>query len=906
MDQSPQTIQSKLRIPILPEDYIERPQLLNALEQNRAKKLTWIAALVGSGKSTLAGAWLHKLKRSGVSRGAWVAIDEADNNLITFWSYVAAAIESAFPNACAGTRDLLFSGQVPSAQRIARTLTGECKALPKPLVLVLDDYHLIDNSQVHDSLVAFVGNQPPNVHLVVVSRGDPPAALDPLVRGQLGHTFTNSDLLFTNDEAETFLKNTLHQAVPEDVSRTLNRQLEGWVAGLRLVAISLHGRNEPAIRRYVQDFQANSSRYVIDFLIDQVLAAQPADVQSFLLRSSVLPRFSAPLCRSALGEDAATNAQQIIQELDRTNLFIIKLDERRVWYRYHHQFQGALQQRLRSIAGAEAVAEIQRRGAKWFAANGRHEDAIRLFIQARDFDGATQVVAQVIKGMNMLMVRPYLERWLSLFPAEYAENSVVLTVARSWASATGLPSNDVLDSLDKAERTLDHGHLPDSAERDAWRGHVHLLRMRALSRSMGERQTAEIDAALALLPLEHTWPRLYAISNKALSMTYTGHWEQSRSILLNALAQTPPERNDLLGELRFTLTYILYYCGTAQDAYESAEQLLVLGRELQHEQKIGLALLVMGRIRYVENDLETAERLINEGLSSIEPWDTQLMLAGTYRLLEVLTKRGKSSECVQAMAEFRNWHTNWGNSTSSSTLAAFEAFCAAHRGDMATAMRWASTQPASPTLSLRGEDYETHVLAQVLLINQEPGQLTLANRLLLGLAAQYRAMHISRNLVMVLTWQAQVCAARSDTLGALDALEEAIAIGYPLGYVRWFAAAGPDVEQLLRQLAETGRHKPEATTLLQIRSSITSPEMAAPSAKRPTTNVNVPALSQRELEVLQLLVDGMTNKQIAHQLKLSPITVRNHTSKIYAKLQVRNRKQAARQATLLGLIATQK
>ncbi len=411
-------IQTKLYRPVVKEDLVHRTRLIDLLNSGRDFPLTLILAPAGSGKSTLLSDWLE----SCPCPSAWLSLDEGDSDLGVFLSYFIAAIRTVFADACRQTLALLQAAEQPPASVLVATLINEIEDLrDSPLlaseqsfVLVLDDYHAITGQEVNALLIELLRHPPQTMRLAIATRSDPALPLNRLrARGQLIE-IRRSDLRFSVAETREYLQRTTEQPVTDAVAATLTEKTEGWITGLHLAVLNL--RHTADSTEFVAGFEA-SERYIMDYLVDEVLSIQPAAVQEFLLKTSLLDRLSGPLCAAVSGLSSPINdGQSYLEWLEQSNLFVIALDSQRQWYRYHHLFQLLLQNRLERAYGREQIADLHRRASAWYAANGFVEDAITHALAARDEAAAVRIIVnQRYEAMNLERWQQ-IDRWLRLLP----------------------------------------------------------------------------------------------------------------------------------------------------------------------------------------------------------------------------------------------------------------------------------------------------------------------------------------------------------------------------------------------------------------------------------------------------------------------------------------------------------
>lgn len=415
---------TKLFIPKPRQDLISRPRLFEKLNAGLDKKLTLISAPAGFGKSTLLSDWIHQSEEDVV----WFSLDKGDNDQARLFTYLIAALNKAEvikTPVGRGVLEMLKSPQPPSYVDILTALVNEVVALSGNIILVLDDYHLIDSSPIDKSLTFLLENQPQNLHLMIATRDDPQLPLARLrARGQLSE-LRAADLRFTSSEAAKFLKNGMGLSLSAEDIDALESRTEGWIVGLQLAAISLQGLDDPST--HIKSF-TGSHRFVLDYLIEEVLDQQPESVQGFLLQTSILNRLNGSLCDALTGQK---NAQGILESLEHANLFIMPLDEKRFWYRYHHLFSDLLRQRL-SQTQPDLVLTLHIRASKWYEKNGFPDEAIEHALNAKDFNRTANLIEEQADNIWERGEHTKLRRWLERLPVDLVFSNPQLCILQAW------------------------------------------------------------------------------------------------------------------------------------------------------------------------------------------------------------------------------------------------------------------------------------------------------------------------------------------------------------------------------------------------------------------------------------------------------------------------------------------
>jgi len=446
LDNTGPLLETKLYVPRLRRGLVARPRLIERMRRGAESKLTLISAPAGFGKTTLLAEWLASGPAGGLS-AAWLSLDESDNQPVSFWTYLVTALQTVAPEVGASALPLLHSGQSP-IETVLATLLNELGAVPHDIVLVLDDYHVVDGPDVQGGMAFLLENLPPRVHLVITTRADPALPLGRLRAGGELVEIRASDLRFTPDEAAAYLNEAMGLDLAAQDVAALEGRTEGWIAALQLAALSIQGREDVA--GFIAGF-AGDDRYIVDYLVEEVLQRQPEEIRSFLLDTSILDRLTGPLCDAVTGQ---RGGKATLDALDRGNLFMVPLDDRRRWYRYHHLFADVLRAHLVDEQ-PDRVRDLHRRASDWYEQNGDRSEAIRHAMAGEAFDRAADLVELAIPFMSQGRQEATLRRWLDAIPDDLFEARPVLAVG--WV-ATRLVSGElegVEARLRQAERWLD-------------------------------------------------------------------------------------------------------------------------------------------------------------------------------------------------------------------------------------------------------------------------------------------------------------------------------------------------------------------------------------------------------------------------------------------------------------------
>ncbi|WP_420644469.1 LuxR C-terminal-related transcriptional regulator [Candidatus Leptofilum sp.] len=626
---SPAVLTAKLYLPPPRPKLVVRQRLLDKLNEGLdGRKLTLVSAPAGFGKSTLLSSWLHDAPFAV----AWLSLDEDDNDPARFLLYLIAALQTAVPDVGQNLLPILQSPQPPPSQAVLTPLLNELTQHTAPVVLVLDDYHLIEAQPVDEALTFLLQHLPPQLHLVIATREDPPLPLARLrARGQLTE-LRAADLRFSHDEASDFLNKAMELNLPAAHITALEARTEGWAVGLQLAAISLQGQADSS--QFIDSF-TGSHRFVLDYLVEEVLHQLPAATQHFLLHTSILERLYGPLCEAILTDATPGSGAQTLRELEQANLFIIPLDDARRWYRYRHLFAELLRQRLQQEA-ASNEADLHLRASIWYEANNLEIDAFHHATLAGDIERATRLV----EGGGMPLhfrgaVTPVLN-WLGGLPMAVLDQNPVLWVLYASALLFVGQLADAAQKADAAEAALAHAE-PNEAIRDLI-GHVASIRATlAISQHQVETIIVESERALA-----HLHPKNLPVRTATIWSLGVAHLLQGN---LAAAAQAFTEAISISEQIGHFIIHIMATLGLAQ-VQQAENKLTLAGETFQRVLAIigeapfpiaGEAHLGLAQISYEQNDLAAAKTHINKAI----PLARQIIGTDRYAVCQLMAARLK-------------------------------------------------------------------------------------------------------------------------------------------------------------------------------------------------------------------------------------------------------------------------
>jgi len=905
-------LQTKLYMPRLQPSLVSRPHLIDKLNQGlqQSRKLTLVSAPAGFGKTTLVTAWGTGIMEPGAIPSSanlnpqlcWLSLDEGDNDLTRFLTYFVAALQTIDCNFGQGILAALQHSGMVNTEVVLTNLINEIAVFPDDVVLILDDYHVIDSPPIDQALTFILDHLPPQMHLIVASRIDPSWPLSRLrANGQMTEIRVN-DLRFSPDEAAAFLNQVMRFDLSAQDVAALGARTEGWIAGLQLAALSVQGSDD--VQAFVRSF-TGSNRYILDYLGEEVLQQRPQGTRDFLLHTSVLDRLSAPLC------DAVTDrndSQAILESLEQANLFIVPLDDDRRWYRYHHLFTDLLRYRL-LLKETSIIPTLHRRASKWYEQNGFIATAIEHTIAADDVDRATRLIEE--------HYRPALRRgevsavlgWLESIPDDRVHSDPSLSVGYAWALFLSGQMDAIEARLRDAETILaERGTSGNNAQAAELWGEIATLRS-FLFRVQGEpvRGIELAQQVLEQVPKDNLAAR--GVLHTVLGGLFrdTGDMAQASQAYAEAIPICQAAGNIMAAMMAAELlVQLLMIQGQLQRAAEVCQQMQIdAGRPeaRSHQRKLApdLVCMSMGDVLYEWNELDDAEAYVRQGIEQGKRGGFfQAVVYGQILLARVLQARGDMSGATNMLQEaVRSARMNppeWYRIE----LVACQVQLWLAQGNLVAASRWAQESDLSVEAEFNpGNEFEHIALAQVLIAqgraDSDRKTLNKALGLLERLSLAAESAGRVGNLIELLILQALTLEAQEELDRALACLDRALALAEPQGYVRIFVDKGNPMAEILREAAARGIMPAYTGKLL------TAFEADERRVTTPPQSLIEP-LSPRELEVLQLIAQGLSNREIGERLFLALSTVKGHNRNIYGKLQVQRRTEAVARARELGLV----
>ncbi len=900
-------IYTKLHRPQVGSDFVSRPHLLERLEKHRQRPLTLVLAPAGYGKSTLVSSWLESCD----CPGAWVSLDKNDNNFQQFLSYFLAAVRNIFPDAGRKTLAMVNASILPSVSLLVGSLLNELELIEQPFILVLDDYHHIQDESVHDLLTQLLIHPSQSLHLVLVGRRDPALPIYTLrAKGQVTEIRT-LDLRFTKAETAAFLEQMAGIQIDPSIVVALAEKTEGWVTGLRLAVLSMRHRGniDPSLLEPQVDAQ-----YVMEYLFSEVFAQQPPEVVQYLLGTAILDRFCGPLCEAVCvpGAEPFTceiGGWEFIDWLKKEKVFLIPLDPENRWYRYHHLFQKLLVNQLNRRCSADEIKALHAQASAWFAENGLIEEGLRHTLAAGDAETAGSLIARF--GHQLMNDQQWLrlESLLCQLPRDQVERDPALLVLEAWLHHVRQNLSG-MTSCSKRIETLNAACPPDTFVNLKYvQGHSEaILAFQHFMASEGESALALSRRALRDIPRHHKRARLFADIYQLGAYQMTGNLETGLSIYQEAMGRYIERDRNYHALYLGNLGLVHWMDADLTVLQQTAESLSDIIKEHALPATVPYGLYFLGIVHYHRNELQYAEEKLVKVLktyyaaSPMNYAHSSFALALTY---QAQGKRGLARKVSRSVV-VDSIETN--NTDMLQIAQTFEAELALRQGRLSMASRWVEKYQAKPFLPTFRFYMPQSTAVKILLAQDTTDSRRRAADLLVQLHDFLLSIHNNRFRIDTLALQALLHDARGEDSAALEKLTAALTLGEPGGFIRLFVDIGPRMASLLKHLI---RHNVAVDYIKRILDAFNEDEHGGMQSGSDHLTTQSPSLStqplvepltNRELEILDLLEQRQRNKEIAAELSISPETIKKHLYNIYGKLNVSGRRQAVEKAQTLGIL----
>ncbi len=911
---------TKLFIPPPGKNLVERPRLVNKLNEclQPGCRLILLSAPAGFGKSTLVNTWIHNLQRTETepsTQFAWLTVDEGDNDLGSFWLYVISSLQLLYDKIGQQTKSMLQVPKLPDMEQALAVLINDLAQVPDPIILILDDFHCIRNSEIHKSLAYFINHVPLQFHLLVATRADPPLPLALLRGRQQLLEIRTADLRFTQDETALFVKEVMQLVLRDKEIDVLNQRTEGWIAGLQMAAISM--KKQADQQAFIDAFSGND-RYIADFLIEEVLEGQTEEIQRFLLQTSILDHLNAPLCEAVTGYH---KSQEMLAALEKANLFISPLDNNRQWFRYHQLFAELLKHKLVITCGETEVKDLEHRAVDWLANNGYPQLAIEFALKFADYELAASLMTrygpQFIKDSAFLTILSLSEH----IPRALITQNIILTcILTHSAMATGhmQMADQLMLDMEK--------HLGVTIDEFIQKGDQ--LDLQPLTKAaLIELGVFKARTCVDTFQLDRTF---YLSQHLLPFLTPDCNYEP--------FALNSP--SGLRASLLFTLGLAHMMHG---DISEAAKIFIKSANEGRYCQNLDLEILSLGHLGdalVLEGRLHEAQKTFQQTLSAPQeilnktPF-FRISKAGLGSLHYEWNELDEAEEYFQAVIEQGMWWRNWENllpgyigmarihasrcdwkaaftalddllinvqekegivKTSAGAIRALLDF---RRGDTDSAECWADAYQPERSCDYMVE-WEEDALVACRIWTQR-GQADRADRLLERITTEASAAGRKKIALEALCLHAILYDSMQKRSKAMEVLASCLTMAKPENYIRTFVDEGQPIAVLLTEATRLGILPEYASKLLEAFPTFGSKTAVVSVSQRTLTSL-FEQLTLREIEVLNFISEGYSNKEIAQRLCISLRTVKYHTTSIYTKLNVNGRAHAVAKGRELGLL----
>jgi LuxR family maltose regulon positive regulatory protein len=904
---------TKLFIPPLRPNRVSRPRLLQKLNDgvHQGTRLILISAPAGFGKTTLAVEWVQE-------RGlpvAWLSLDDSDNDLTRLWQYIVAAFQLLEPGIGQDLLSALQASQSPSLESLITLLINDLASFAKPLLLVMDDYHLLNVEAIQRSVNFFLDHLPPNIYMAILTRADPPLHLAyRRGRGELCE-IRAVDLRFTGDEINHFLVDTMKLNLALSDINALEDRTEGWIAGLQMAAIAAQGLSDS--HSFITAFKGDD-RYIADYLVEEVLQRQSEETRQFLLRTSILERLNPDLCDSIMGHGGS---EAILNQLDSANLFILPLDNRRQWFRYHHLFAQLLRKNLSEALSPEGISALYLNASEWHLEQGYPIEAVEYALKSDDLEKAAQLIERVMPQLFTSSELTTVIHWAEILPKQILAHYPTLCVGLAWAAnatnhlelctmlvglaekQAGMTVHEFLE-LDEDKRKQVPPEILGAL--------LELCVQRArLSLDLGDLSTFSDQYKLILPYLTAEYDSLPFIFNPPSQlrppMVYmVARVQELQGDIISAASgykmasEAGQEANNIhiialslghLGELQMVMGNLTDAEATFQNALKIAEE-----QRGQVSAFFGVAQVGLGNLAYERNQLLSARQQLEQGLVLGRLWNNwETLMPGYLGLAQCYLAQGNPAEAVNKLNELRNYE-RLNVDLISAYVDAWQAQISLRLEMIAEAENWAHKAGYSLIGELKPASFEHSLILGRLLIAKE--EYAHAKKFLEGQMASAASNGLWGLWIKIGVLLALTLSFLNEHNAAMDTLESLLAFAQTSGHIRTFIDEGEPMAALLQEFLTNQKYGSFAAQLL----TEFPPQQRINPHPLPQTSYLVEPLSSREIEILQLLSTGASNAEIAEKATITLNTTKKHLTSIYGKLGVSNRLQAVERARQLNLL----
>ncbi len=898
-------LRTKLHRPPVALDILPRARLLELLNQGRSTPLTLISAAAGYGKSTLASKWIEACD----CPSAWVSLDEDDNDLRLFVTYLLSGIRTAFPTVGQEIQTMLSAPSLPRPSVLARTLINDLDTIEEKFILVLDDYHRIHETAIHDLMAEVLRHPLRAMHLVLLTRRDPPLPLMTLRASGQVNEITMEQLRFTRSETAAFLQRALDVSIDDTTAAILEKKIEGWVTGLRLAAFSLRGQKD--LDRLVSGLR-EGFQYITDYLVTEVVSRQPPAMARYLMETAILDRFCAALCEAihlSKGEPGGDeiSGQEFIEWLEKAHLFVIPLDDQHRWFRYHRLFQDLLQSQLKRRYSTEEIATLHYRASEWFGENGLIDEAIPRALAAGDVISAAQWVEQNRQAMLNSDRWFVLEKWLSMLPDTVIQERPGLLMARVWILYHHFDLPTIPSVIDAAESLLSDAPIdqPLRGEIDFFRGYLYYFQ------NEGSHSLKHLQAALKRVPEAYHEIRGQIEILYGLASQMQGLKEEAVNTLSDLLYHHRMPQSVRKTRLLATLVYIHIIAGDLDKALVANQQLRDVATKGNHAYATVWSSYLQGLIHFYGNDLESAIDHFRQAIEQKYILHTRAAIDGWAGLAFCYQAMGQPGMANAAMKGLFDYVDLLNDPTCSMIAHSCHARLSIMQGEPKSATGWSRESPPPLENMVWWLEIPAVTHCRALLAEGSDESLEKAEIKLRELLQLNHDNHNTCHMIHIMPLLALALKKKERFDEALTILERAVDLAKPGGWIRPFIELGPPMAELLKRLIAKNIAVDYTEKLLAAfrdEEQVAVPEVpehpgeSPPAPHSPDSQPLVEPPTNRELEILELLAQRRQNKEISEKLFISTETVKSHLKNIFGKLNVSNRRQAVQRAKNLNIL----
>ena len=896
-------VKTKLYRPPCPEENVHRPHLVDKLDRNRTRPLTLVSAPAGYGKTTLISSWLESYDIPS----AWVSLDENDNDFRMFLAYFLSAVQSIFPGVALETQAILNASELPPLRVLALNLINELDQIEKNFILVLDDYHVIHDKEVQDLLIELLKHPPAPMHLVLITRRDPSLPIATFRARSLTTEIRVQELRFTTAESATFLQQMTGRPVDDHIVAILEEKTEGWVTGLRLVALSLRHRSD--MDRIIAQLPEDNC-YVMDYIVAEVVTQQSPDIQKFLLMTSILDRFCAPLCEVVFSPNAESGTcvitgQEFLKNLEQSNLFVVPLDNQGRWFRYHHLFQQLLQHQLKNRFTSDDIAALYKKAGNWFEEEGLIDEALHCILSSGDIPAAARLI---IAHRHDLINRERwyrLAQWIRLLPPDIIQKNPELLLSKAWVFQRQGKLAETWGLLDQIENLGRNGHF-ESAIEDPIHGEIQALRcFQHYVCAQGDLAEASAQEALNKISPKNHGARGMAYVVLALSIQMRGDIDGARQVVYEALSSEQASLIEDKALLMATFCFVDWVAADLKSLVHTAARYLSYGKKHHLLETIAVGNYFSGIMLYQLNELTKAESYLSNAVNVDFIPNVSYFTHSSFVLSLTYQAQGRNKEAIKTAEATIDYLLNTDNISLLELSKAFKAELALRQGYIAEADHWAKKYNPDPLMPSFRYFVPQLTLVKILLAKDTTDSRQKAFDLLLRFQTFFSSIHDTNTFIEVLALQALLHDARGAEPAALEILTRAITLAEPGGFIRLFVDLGLKMAALLSRLSN---QKIALSYVGQLIAAFKDEEVGRVQAAAgsltvdPLSSINQSLdepLTKREFEILSLLEQRLRNKEIAEKLFISIETVKRHNINIYGKLNVNSRLEAIDRANAL-------